>query len=147
GFVNVDSKEMAQKWFKAFESHLKTTMPQTKGYIVKGIRVLFREKRHCAHSSEVKKKKAIVKPKIHNHPLEINIKFIHNHIIDSEELLSFRHELHLHATNDSELLELLADRSTNPDYNYVSSQTIQDGRKGSTIKKEHNLAKNIQTIN
>ena len=57
GFVNVDSKEMAQKWFKAFESHLKTTMPQTKGYIVKGSRVLPREKRHCAHSSEVKKKK------------------------------------------------------------------------------------------
>ncbi|CAG8847989.1 18639_t:CDS:1, partial [Gigaspora margarita] len=106
---------MAQEWFKTFESHSKTTMPQTKGYNVKGSRVLFREKRHCAHSNEVKKKQGnreIKNPQslrarnvncsasIHlrlerwrlelDHPLEINIKFIHNHIIDSAESLSFR---------------------------------------------------------
>ncbi|CAG8578713.1 23362_t:CDS:2 [Gigaspora margarita] len=81
GFVNVDSKEMAQEWFKAFESHSKTTMPQTKDYNVKGNRVLFREKRHCAH----KRWRLEL-----DHPLEINIKFIHNYIIDSAESLSFR---------------------------------------------------------
>lgn len=35
-------------------------------------------------------------------------------------LYSYEDELHLRATKDNELLELLADRSTNPDYNYVS---------------------------
>ncbi|RIB14076.1 hypothetical protein C2G38_2196156 [Gigaspora rosea] len=58
GFVNINSKEMAQEWFKAFELHSKTTMPQTKGYNVKGSHVLFQEKRHCAHSNEVKKKQS-----------------------------------------------------------------------------------------
>jgi hypothetical protein len=82
-----------------------------------------------------------------SHPLEVNIRFTHNHIIDSAELLSFRrvkedvcekffelfndrhspasaiysyqNELHLSTTNDQELLELLADRARNPNYNYV----------------------------
>jgi len=73
----------------------------------------------------------------YSHPLEINIEFIHNHVINSAESLSFRHvkdevrerfielfkdghspssalfiredELHLSATNDKELLEILSD--------------------------------------
>ena len=49
-FVNVNSKEKASERFVAFESHSKTTMPQTKGYKVMGKQVLFREKRHCIHS-------------------------------------------------------------------------------------------------
>src|SRR6185312_11977243 len=55
-FVNVDDKEKAHEWFLAFESHSKTTMPQTKGYEVKGKQVLLRENRHYIHSSLVKKK-------------------------------------------------------------------------------------------
>jgi len=31
-------------------------MPQTRGFFITGNRVLFRELRHCIHSSEVKKK-------------------------------------------------------------------------------------------
>ena len=55
-FVNVDNKEGACEWFRAFESMSKTTMTQTRGYEIKGEKVLFREKRHCIHSHEVKKK-------------------------------------------------------------------------------------------
>ena len=82
-----------------------------------------------------------------SHPLEVNIRFTHNHVIDSAESLSFQRvnedvrekflklfsdghspalalysyqdDLHLSATNDQELLELLADRAINPDYHHV----------------------------
>ncbi|PKC17502.1 hypothetical protein RhiirA5_405823 [Rhizophagus irregularis] len=83
---------------------------------------------------------------LHSHPLEINFRFTHNHVIDSSESLSFQHvkeEVHerflelfrdgyspvsaiytykdgLHITeSDQELLEILADRAINPDYGYV----------------------------
>jgi len=39
--VIVNNKEAACEWFAAFESHSKMTMPQTKGYDVKGKQVLF----------------------------------------------------------------------------------------------------------
>ena len=48
--------ESAHVWFSAFEEHLKTTMPQTKGYGIKGKRVVFREGRHCIHSKKVRNK-------------------------------------------------------------------------------------------
>ncbi|CAG8767457.1 8013_t:CDS:2, partial [Dentiscutata erythropus] len=79
-----------------------------------------------------------------NHSLEVNIKFTHNHVINAAESLSFRpikdnvcnkllelfkdshspssahytleDNLHLSALNDQELVELLADRTNNPDY-------------------------------
>ena len=54
--VNVTTAESAQAWFSAFEEHSKITMPQTKGYKVKGKRVIFREARHCIHSKKVRKK-------------------------------------------------------------------------------------------
>jgi hypothetical protein len=148
-------------------------MPQTKGYVVKGKQVLFRENRHCIHSDIVKKKQGSRETKfpqssrarnigcnarIHirlekwrlesfDHPLEINVRSTHNHVIDSAESLGFRRvkeevrekflelfkdghspasaiysyedELHLSAEDDQKLLELLADRGNNPDYNYV----------------------------
>ncbi len=147
-------------------------MPQTKGYEIKGKRVLFREMRHCIHSNNVKKKQgdhetkhpqssrvqntnctATVHLRLENwriessHPFEINIKFTHNHVINSAEALSFQRvsegvrekylelfknghspasalfayedELHLNTINEQELVELLADRSSNPDYDYV----------------------------
>jgi len=79
----------------------------------------------------------------HSHPLEINLKFTHNHVINSAELLSspcqkrslrklvelfkdghspasalfaYEDELYLNTTNDQELLEILSDR---PDYDTV----------------------------
>jgi len=83
----------------------------------------------------------------HSHPLEINIKFTHNHVINSAESLSFRRvksevrerlvelfkdghspasalcayedKLYLNTTNDQELLEILSDRAFNPDYDTV----------------------------
>lgn len=55
-FVDVDSEEEAHKWFTEFQSWSKTTMTETKGFEIKGNRVIFRELRHCIHSSQVKKK-------------------------------------------------------------------------------------------
>jgi hypothetical protein len=77
-----------------------------------------------------------------NHPLKVNIKFTHNHVINSAESLSFRRikgeikerflelfrdghslasaiysyedELHISAENDQKLLEMLADQAINP---------------------------------
>ena len=54
-FVDVCDEKKACEWFKSFESMSKTTMAQTRGYKIKGDRVLFREQRHCIHSHEVKK--------------------------------------------------------------------------------------------
>ena len=137
-------------------------MPETRGFKITENRVLFRELRHCIHSHQVKKKQGnrITKRPhssrthdinctasihirlerrnlIHTHPLEINIKFTHNHIINSAESLSFRRvkgevkekfvelfkdrhspasalfayedELYFNATNDQELLKTLSD--------------------------------------
>jgi hypothetical protein len=170
--VNVSNEEGASEWVTSFQSWSKTTMSQTKGYGVTGKRVLFREMRHCIHSSKVKDKQGNRETKhpyssrvrniccnatIHirlerrrvafSHPLEINIKYTHNHVINSAESLSFRrvkeevHDeylklfkdghtpasalhtyedgLYLQAANEDELLELLADRAENPDYGYV----------------------------
>jgi len=55
-FVDVNNKEKASEWFKAFESRSKSTMPETKRYDIKGKHVIFREMRHCTHSNTVKKK-------------------------------------------------------------------------------------------
>ena len=90
-------------------------MPQTRGFKITGNRVLLRELRHCIHSHQVKKKQGnrvkkcqhlprkrdidctasihirLERRKLtHSHPLEINIKFTHNHVINSAESLSFR---------------------------------------------------------
>ncbi|CAG8449409.1 12611_t:CDS:1 [Funneliformis mosseae] len=114
-FVDINDKEKAQEWFLEFESYSKSTMPLSKGYGVKGNRVLFREKCHCIHSNEVKKKQGSRETKlpqssrtritgcnarIHlrleswrletSHPFEINIRFTHNHVINSAESLSFQ---------------------------------------------------------
>ncbi|CAB5326218.1 unnamed protein product [Rhizophagus irregularis] len=83
-----------------------------------------------------------------SHPLEVNIKFTHNHVINSAELLSFRHvnekvcekflqlfkdgyspasamyvhedELYLSSTDEQDLLVLLVDQANNPDYDYIA---------------------------
>src|SRR5207249_2168270 len=89
--------------------------PETRHYEIKGKKVIFQEKRHCIHSHEVKKKqgnhetKCVQSPRARDtycgaticfrleqknmlcsHPLEINIKFTHNHVVNSAESLSFR---------------------------------------------------------
>ncbi|CAG8850050.1 34977_t:CDS:2, partial [Gigaspora margarita] len=114
-FVNVSTVEDIKTWFSTFERHSKTTMPQTKGYGVKGKHVIFRESRHCVHSQIVRKKQGDVRRKYpesarnrntgclatmclrlerqrltNSHPLEVNISFKHNHVINSAESLSFR---------------------------------------------------------
>ncbi|CAG8589637.1 20394_t:CDS:2 [Dentiscutata erythropus] len=145
-------------------------MPETKGFQTKGKKVIFRELRHCIQNSKVRQKQRnslLKKPHslrvkntecmatIHlrlehwhlhtTHPLEIGIKFIHNHVVHSAESLSFRRikddirnqylELfvnsHLPATAlqtfednlylraDNDLVQLLADCAQNPDYEYV----------------------------
>ncbi|CAB5356251.1 unnamed protein product [Rhizophagus irregularis] len=115
-FVDVNDKEKASKWFVAFQFWSKTTIPETKRYEIKEKYVLFRETRHCIHSDTVKKKqgsqevkrqnslrlrntscKAIIHLRLESwrielsHPLEVNIKFMHNHVINLAELLSFCH--------------------------------------------------------
>ncbi|CAB4424043.1 unnamed protein product [Rhizophagus irregularis] len=82
-----------------------------------------------------------------NHPLEVDIKFTHNHVINSAESLNFCYvkgevkeqflelfkdghspasviysyegELRISAENDQKLLEMLANRAINPDYSYI----------------------------
>src|SRR6266542_3865413 len=98
-----------------------------------------------------------------SHPLEINIKFMYNHIINSAESLSFRRvkkevreklielfkdghspasalytyedEIHLNATNEQDILEKLADWANNPDYDYVA-KLFQQHRK--TVVENYN---------
>jgi len=171
-FANVATAESAQVWFSTFEEHSKTTMPQTKGYEIKGKRVILRESRHCIHSAKVRCKQGNLNLKrqtIRNrnidcsaimhlrlerrnlsfsHPLEIKLQFTHNHVINSAQSLSFRRvkdetresfiqmfhdghspasalytyedNLHISALSDEELVEILADRATNPGYVYVA---------------------------
>ncbi|CAB5377419.1 unnamed protein product [Rhizophagus irregularis] len=148
-------------------------MPETKHYEIKGKYVLFRETRHCIHSDTVKKKQGSREVKRQNslrlrntsckatihlrleswrvelsHPLEVNIKFTHNHVINLAESLSFcrvnekvrekflqlfkdgylpasamyvhEDELYLSSTDEQDLLVLLADRANNPDYDYIA---------------------------
>ncbi|CAB5394994.1 unnamed protein product [Rhizophagus irregularis] len=172
-FVDIDDKEKAREWFLSFESKSKTTMPESRRYEIKGKKVLFREKRHCIHSKLVKEKQGnreLKRPQssrlrntncaatIHlrlelcnielSHPLEVNLRFTHNHVVNSAESLSFRRvngeirgkflelfkdghspasamydyedALYLSATDEQELLVLLADRATDPDYDYIA---------------------------
>ncbi|CAB4444906.1 unnamed protein product [Rhizophagus irregularis] len=172
-----------------------TTIAQTRGYKIKGNRVIFREIYHCIHSHDVKKKQGKVEVKrsqssrardtsctatIHirlerkrlpfTHPLEINLKYTHNHVTNSAEALSFRcvkkevqeeymnlfknghspasalhvyeDQLHLNATNEQNLMEILADRAINPDYGYISNlfqkyrdETLGSSNGGSMFKR------------
>ncbi|GES83311.1 hypothetical protein GLOIN_2v1883854 [Rhizophagus clarus] len=146
-FVDVCNKEEASGWVAAFESHSKTTMPESKSFKLTGNRRLQSSRArdiNCTASIHIRLERRKL---IHTHPLEINIKFTHNHVINSAESLSFRRikdevkekfielfkdghspssaliahedELHINATNDQELLEILSDRANNPDYNSV----------------------------
>ncbi|PKC01651.1 hypothetical protein RhiirA5_456016 [Rhizophagus irregularis] len=165
-------------------------MAQTRGFNVKGNRVIYRELYHCIHSNEVKRKQGNRETKrpqsararnvncaasLHlrierkrlpySHSLEVELKFTHNHVINSAEALSFRrveeevhqefinlfrdghspssalyaHEdsLHLNASDEQELMEILADRAKNPDYDYVAKifQQYRESALGSRNSK------------
>ncbi|CAG8803904.1 37834_t:CDS:2 [Gigaspora margarita] len=76
--VNVNNVENAKKWFADFEEVSKTTMPQTKGYQLKG------QKATIHLRIEQKNLQT-------DYPLEVNIKYTHNHVVHSAKALSFRH--------------------------------------------------------
>lgn len=171
-YVNINTKESALKWLDEFQEISKTTMRLTRTYITKGQRVVFRELRHCIHSDIVKQKNSsrdIKNPNsqrnrdincsatinfrlrksylIYTHPLEINLRFTHNHLPNSAASLSFRpvseetqkqyinlfnmghsaatarhifeDQLHLSTSDDDELVQLLADRAKNPDQGFI----------------------------
>ncbi|CAG8611997.1 23161_t:CDS:2, partial [Gigaspora margarita] len=188
-YVNINNVEDAHKWFCEFEEISKTTMPQSKGYNIQGKKVIFREIWHCIYSNMVRQKQGnpvLKKPnsmRIRNtgymatihlrlecwhlqtlHPLEINIKFIYNHVIHSAKSLSFRHvkeevcnkyielftdrhspatalyayedNLYLRANHDQELMQLLADHAQNPDYGYVLN-LFKQYRKGYAVFQKY----------
>jgi hypothetical protein len=109
--------------------------------------------------------------------LEINLKYTHNHVINSADSLSFRRvggevreeflklfkdghspssalyvyqdNLHLKAKGEQELIELLADRSINPDYGYIANlfreyrEAVLGSRNGeSMFKRLEEVVKN-----
>ncbi|GBC06234.1 hypothetical protein RclHR1_00670026 [Rhizophagus clarus] len=61
-----------------------------------------------------------------SHPLEVELNFLHNHVIKYAVSLSFRpvkeevHTLYLRAINEQESLETFADRAHNPGYDYTT---------------------------
>jgi len=55
-FINVDSKEKANKWLATFQIWSKTTMVETKKFENKENKVLFQKLLYCIHSNQVKKK-------------------------------------------------------------------------------------------
>src|SRR5688572_28470029 len=96
-FVDINDEEKAHEWFSEFESHSKMTMPQTKGYRVKGKHVLLRESRHCIHSNKVKKKTGSRKTKCPQSSRARNIHCDANIHIQLEKwrLESFNHPLEI----------------------------------------------------
>src|SRR6266540_2616571 len=116
-------------------------MPETKRYDIKGKQILFHEMKHCIHSNTVKKKQRVHEVKwprssqlrntncaatihIHlenwcielSHPLEVNLKFMHNHVIISAKTLSF------HCVNEEvreRFLKLFKDRHFSTSLKYI----------------------------
>ncbi|GES99148.1 hypothetical protein GLOIN_2v1883854 [Rhizophagus clarus] len=133
--------------------------------------MLIIKKRHEIYATAVIHLRLEYQRLSHTHLLEINLKYTH---INSAESLNFRQvkeevreellelfkdghssssalyvyqdKLHLEASDEQELIKLLADRSVNPDYDYVTWESqwksfilcIVTG----LMKKEFNIAKN-----
>ncbi|CAB4487735.1 unnamed protein product [Rhizophagus irregularis] len=144
-FVDIDNEEKAHEWFMAFESKSKTTMPETKrSREIKRQQSSQLRNTNCTSTIHLQLERWRIEL---SHPLEVNIKFTHNHVIISAESLSFRRvnekvrerflelfkdghssasamythedELYLSAADEQELLLLLADRASNLDYDYI----------------------------
>ncbi|CAG8811782.1 22394_t:CDS:2, partial [Dentiscutata erythropus] len=147
-FVNVNNIEGIQQWFSKYEEISKTMMPKTKSFQIQGKKVIHQELRHCIHKCTATIHIRLERWRLQTtHPLEVNIKYTYNHIVYSAESLSFRRVrenvrnnylelfaneyspatawhtyedmIYLGASNDQELVQLLADRAQNPDYGYV----------------------------
>ncbi|CAG8510948.1 34072_t:CDS:2 [Gigaspora margarita] len=92
-FVNVSNEEGIKAWFSAFEEHSKMTMPQTKGYGVKGKQgdpkrkypeLIRNRNTGCAATLSLRLECRHLNS---SHPFEIKIC---NHIVNCAESLSFR---------------------------------------------------------
>ncbi|CAB4480661.1 unnamed protein product [Rhizophagus irregularis] len=157
-FVDINDKEKACEWFKSFESRSKTMMPETKRYETKGKHVLFREMRHCLHSDKVKKKQgsretkrpqssrarnigctATIHLRLESWRIELNKEVREKYLelfkdghSPASAMYVHEDELHLSTTNDQELIEVLADRAKNPDYDYIAKlfQKYRDNELG-----------------
>ncbi|GBC07785.1 hypothetical protein RclHR1_07690019 [Rhizophagus clarus] len=88
-FVDVCNEKEASGWVVAFESHSKTTMLESKrkNRITKRLQSSRARDINCTASIHIRLERRKL---IHTHPLEINIKFTHNHVINSAESLNFR---------------------------------------------------------
>ncbi|GBC05739.1 hypothetical protein RclHR1_00640027 [Rhizophagus clarus] len=141
-FVDVDNQEKVCEWFKEYESWSKTIMPR--GYGIKGDRVLFREQCHCIHKQGknvvTKRPQSLQARDICNSSYTFTVRipttFTYTSVKEEvrEELLElfkdghssssalyvYQDKLHLEASDEQELIKLLADRSVNPDYDYVT---------------------------
>ncbi|RIB15654.1 hypothetical protein C2G38_2191885 [Gigaspora rosea] len=153
-FINILTVEGIKEWFAAFEEHSKTTMPQTKGYGVKGKRVIFRESRHCIHSQIVRKKQDDPERKnpesarnrntaeslgFRRVNEEIRDKFIqmfHDGHSPASALYNHEDELHLSASSSEKLVKNLDDRAINPGYKYVM-HFFEHYRHGQAILQEY----------
>ncbi|GET50230.1 hypothetical protein GLOIN_2v1764523 [Rhizophagus irregularis DAOM 181602=DAOM 197198] len=137
-FVDIDDKEKARKWFLSFESKSKTTMPEFRHYEIKGKKVLFREKRHCIHSKLVKEKqgnrelKRLQSSQLQNTncaaTIHLRLKEICGKFLElfkdghspASAMYDYEDTLYLSAMDEQELLVLLADWMTNPNYDYIA---------------------------
>ncbi|CAG8796506.1 1004_t:CDS:2 [Gigaspora margarita] len=151
--ANINTKEDTKTLLDEFQECSKTTLRLTSTYPVEGDKVIFRVLRHYTGCKAILNLRMKKKPKKFDfedtYLVEINLRFIHNHVPNSASLLSFRpvelnaqkryielfnmghsaattrylygDELHLSASNDDELVRLLADRSINPDGTFVKN--------------------------
>ncbi|CAG8582443.1 46021_t:CDS:2 [Gigaspora margarita] len=107
-FVNVNSKDEASQWVMEFQSHSKTTMPQTKVYEIKGTCDI-----HCTATVNLRLERRRLSL---TYPSEVNLKYTHNHVINSAESLSFRR---VKEEVSKELLDLFKDGHTPASALYV----------------------------
>ncbi|CAG8846926.1 34007_t:CDS:2, partial [Gigaspora margarita] len=100
--VNICTINDIEKWFDEFSDLHKTTMRETQGQIIKGVKYLFSKRFHCIHSHVVKLKQGL-KGKTDDHtdaeteimnidpyPCIISMRFHHNHPFASSHATSFR---------------------------------------------------------
>ncbi|PKK56361.1 hypothetical protein RhiirC2_800185 [Rhizophagus irregularis] len=119
-FVDIDNEEKAREWFMAFESKSKTTMPETKRS----------QEIKCQQSSRLRNTNCTLT--IHLRLERWRIKLSHPWKSTSNSHITI-------AADEQELLLLLADRASNPDYDYIFNlfrQYHQDSlgdRNGSAI--------------
>ncbi len=53
--IDIQTKDDALIWFEKFQEKSKTTMRITRGQVITGKKLVFKEERHCMHSEIVKK--------------------------------------------------------------------------------------------